>query len=626
MGLYDNLPSGLREVDVIIAGGGTAACVIASRLADADPGLSVMVIEAGPNNYKEPTVVYPGLFFSHFSPESRMNAVYTGEKSSEINDRPLSVLCGRVLGGGSTINSLMYARGQKSDYDGWRTPGWTATELLPYFKKVDIKFESYHGEGEPANHGYDGPIHVSEGTYRCNKAMDDLMGVINRAGWPENKDLQSLNEDAINGVQRSLRYVSTDGKRQDAAHCYVHPRLRDGKHPNLHVLVETQVIKVVLREGKAVGVVCRPNPELRPQEIDSQPVEIAARKLVVISSGSFGSPAILERSGIGSGRVLQLADVPVIEELPGVGDNYDDHQFINYAYRTSLGPDDTVDRVILNYQNQDELIRDNSPMLGHNAQELGLKVRPTTDEVKSLGKAFQTAWEQHFSPKPDKPLALMSFITWYVPHVERSRVPAYRISSFPGHEPNLDPGQYTGMLFSTAHPFSRGYVHITGSSVSDPVDFNSGFFTDKDAIDLATHVWGYKKQRELMRRMKSYRGEFASWHPPFPAHSKAACIATDGPLPDDTPDIEYSAEDDVVIEGFVRGKVASLWHGMGTCKMAPREANGVVDASLSVHGVERLKVADMSIVPGNVAANTASTAYAVGEKAADLIIAELSLK
>ena len=185
--------------------------------------------------------------------------------------------------------------------------------------------------------------------------------------------------------------------------------------------------------------------------------------------------------------------------------------------------------------------------------------------------------------------------------------------------------QYLGMSVFTSYPFSRGHVHISGKSPSDPVDFDAGFLADVDSIDVKKHIWGYKKQREVMRRMDCYRGEFASWHPPFPATSEAACVEVSQPLGKNIPPIQYTSEDNAIIEQFVREKVGSLWHSMGTCKMAPREKNGVVNERLGVHGLKRLKIADMSITPGNVGANTASTAYAIGEKAADLFIDELGL-
>ena len=137
-------------------------------------------------------------------------------------------------------------------------------------------------------------------------------------------------------------------------------------------------------------------------------------------------------------------------------------------------------------------------------------------------------------------------------------------------------------------------------------------------------LWAYKKQREILRRMEVYRGEWAPSHPPFPAHSAARNIETNEPLKD-VKDIEYTSEDDEVIEKWLRENVDTTWHSMGTCKMAPKEKDGVVDPSLSVYGLEGLKIADLSIVPENVAANTGSTAFAIGEKAADIFIKELGL-
>jgi len=172
------------------------------------------------------------------------------------------------------------------------------------------------------------------------------------------------------------------------------------------------------------------------------------------------------------------------------------------------------------------------------------------------------------------------------------------------------------------YPYSRGHIHVTGPNLSDSVDFQTGFFLDP--VDVTKHVWAYKKQREIFRRMATYRGELALGHPPFSAESDAACITIGEPLTN-VQDIKYTAEDDAIIRKWLIQNVGSTWHSLGTCKMAPFEQGGVVDANLSVYGVEGLKIADMSIPPGNVAANTADTAFAIGEKAADIIIKELSL-
>jgi len=147
--------------------------------------------------------------------------------------------------------------------------------------------------------------------------------------------------------------------------------------------------------------------------------------------------------------------------------------------------------------------------------------------------------------------------------------------------------------------------------------------SDPNGIDLKKQVWMYKKHREIIRRMQVFRGELAPGHPPFPAHSQAAPIVIDSPLTD-IKDIEY-AEDDAIIEEWIRAHVDTTWHSLGTCKMAAREALGVVDPSLSVFGIEGLKIADLSIPPINVGANTNNTAMVIGEKAADIFIKELGL-
>ena len=188
----------------------------------------------------------------------------------------------------------------------------------------------------------------------------------------------------------------------------------------------------------------------------------------------------------------------------------------------------------------------------------------------------------------------------------------------------MEPMQFQSASAFTVYPLSRGHTHITGPRASDPPDFRTGFFSDTDGVDIKMSLWAYKKQREILRRMDVYRGEWAAGHPAFSPTSAAASKETEGPL-GDVEDLVYTAEDDVVIEGWLRENVGTTWHSMGTCKMAPRGKGGVVDEGLGVYGVEGLRVADLSVVPENVAANTANTAFAIGEKAADMFIAELGL-
>lgn len=192
--------------------------------------------------------------------------------------------------------------------------------------------------------------------------------------------------------------------------------------------------------------------------------------------------------------------------------------------------------------------------------------------------------------------------------------------SFPGDPTGIPVGQYLSVSTFSVYPYSRGHIHITSSNLSAPIDFQTGFFLN--AVDITKHVWAYKKQREIMRRMNSYRGELAIGHPPFPAGSDAACITIDQPLTN-VQNISYTAQDDAIIEKFLIENVGTTWHSLGTCKMAPLAEGGVVDPNLNVYGVTGLKIADLSIPPGNVAANTADTTFAIGEKAADVFIREL---
>ncbi len=166
-------------------------------------------------------------------------------------------------------------------------------------------------------------------------------------------------------------------------------------------------------------------------------------------------------------------------------------------------------------------------------------------------------------------------------------------------------------------------MHITGPSVEDPLDFDVGYFNDAHDIDMKKQLWAYKMQREILRRTNFYRGELAAGHPKFPEGSKAATIEIEEQL-SDVQNLVYSAEDDIAIEQWLRENVNTTWHSLGTCKMAPRQDNGVVDNKLNVYGVSGLKVADLSIPPENVGANTNNTALVIGEKAAEIILAELN--
>ena len=226
------------------------------------------------------------------------------------------------------------------------------------------------------------------------------------------EDLNDLS--TSNGVTRALRYVDPDGKRQDAGHRFIHPRLDDGDHTNLHVLVEAQVDKVLFNGKKAVGVAYRANPRFQSatDNSDSPIKTVKARKMVILSCGALGTPQVLERSGVGESGVLEKAGVPLVADVPGVGHYYEDHQMMGYPYHSSLEPEETLDSVNSGHQDPTELIQNNDSILGWNSIDAQCKLRPTETEVKALGPAFQKIWDENFKTIADKAMMIMSLVAW----------------------------------------------------------------------------------------------------------------------------------------------------------------------------------------------------------------------
>ena len=221
-------------------------------------------------------------------------------------------------------------------------------------------------------HGFEGPVNISSGTHRCKRAEDTFIEAADALGYSELKDLQNL--DANNGTERWMKYVGPNGRRQDSAHRYIHPKLRSGQYPNLHVICDKQVIKVLFDDNKrAVGVEYQTNPKSQPNPefmvAKQTPRTVRAKKMVVVSAGANGTPLILERSGVGDAKILQRAGVPMIQELPGVGNDYQDHHLTLYAYRTSLTKNETINAFSDGRFDLQEAIRANHELLGTNAMD-----------------------------------------------------------------------------------------------------------------------------------------------------------------------------------------------------------------------------------------------------------------
>ncbi|KAG5733931.1 Alcohol oxidase [Termitomyces sp. T112] len=622
-----------EEVDVIVAGGGPAGCVVAGRLAYADPNLKVMLIEGGANNRDDPWVYRPGIYVRNMQQDGindKAKFYVDTQDSSYLRGRRSIVPCANILGGGSSINFQMYTRASASDWDDFKTPGWTAEDLLPLMKRL----ENYQKPVNNNTHGYDGPIAISNGG-SVSALAQDFLRAADAIGVPFSDDIQDL--DTAHASEIWAKYINREtGRRSDAATAYVHSVM--DVQSNLYLRTNARVSRVIFDGTKAVGVAYVPARN-RVHGAQIKETIVRARKLVVLSSGTLGTPQILERSGVGSRGLLQNMDIRVVADLPGVGEQYQDHYTTLSVYRVSNETFTLDDFLRGDKEVQKELFAEweTSPekaRLSSNAIDAGFKIRPTDEELKEMGPEFNELWNKYFKDKPDKPVMFGSIVSGaYADHTL------------------LPPGKYMTMFQYLEYPASRGKIHISSANPYMEPFFDSGFMNNK--ADFAPIRWSYKKTREVARRMDAFRGELTSHHPRFHPASPAAARDIDIQtakqlLPNGFTvgihmgtwhrpgevynaaklhkDIKYSAEDDKAIDEWIADHVETTWHSLGTCAMKPRENGGVVDGRLSVYGTQNLKCVDLSICPDNLGTNTYSSALLVGEKGADLILEELGLK
>ncbi|KAG1894459.1 GMC oxidoreductase-domain-containing protein [Suillus fuscotomentosus] len=552
----------LSEFDIVFAGGGTTACVVAGRLAAYDPSLRILILEAGQHTLNKPMHVQPYQYPFNQAPTSTTVTFHVGNPSPCLNGRALIVPSSRCVGGASCVNFMVYTRAPASDYDDWGVDGWESENLIPLTKKL----ETYEVQPDRPTHRYDGPIKVSSGGCKLG-ISDEFIQVGTTYHKRHHGGREFLHSYTIaNSWLTYTRYIDgTTGRRSDAAHHYVY---NQAHNPNLQ--------RIIFEDKRAVGVEFSSDQVSCPDADQSSSV-VRASKLDVVSAGAFGSPAILERSGIGAEAILERCGIEQLLDLPGVGENYQDHNLVFVPY---LAADEAVTMDAL-WRGDKSLAEWNSSgksLIAQNGLDSKIKWRPDDEE--------------HVQPL-SKPLV-------------------------------LPPRRYMCTGYYTLYPVSAGSVHIdVTDDGKEAMDFTTGFLDDPS--DIVPLNFGYKKTRELLRRMASYRGEVAAGHPDFSEGSAAACREAFGPVDLNAPDIVDTTEDDEAIDRFHRDIMQTTWHSLGTCAMKPEADQGVVDARLIVYGVSNLKVADMSISPLNVGTNSYSTALLIGELAAMIIAEDLGI-
>ena len=300
------------KFDYVVIGAGSAGCVLANRLS-ADGTTTVALLEAGDSDWNPWIHVPVGYFKTIHNPKT--DWCYVTEEDPGLNGRALKWPRGKVLGGSSSINGLLYVRGQRQDYDRWAElgcTGWNYESVLPYFKRAENQ-----SRGEDEFHGVDGPLHVSDMTFK-RPICDDFIKGVAEMGTPINDDINGENQEGVGYFQLTAH----KGRRCSSAAAY----LKGIKtRPNLTIITKAMVKKIGIVDNRATEV---------HLERQGRPMTVTANEEIIVSAGAIGSPQLLQVSGIGPSALLQSLGIDVVVDSPDVGENLQDHLQIRAVYKT----------------------------------------------------------------------------------------------------------------------------------------------------------------------------------------------------------------------------------------------------------------------------------------------------
>eukprot|EP01132_Coremiostelium_polycephalum_P003446 gene3446-4302_t len=521
--------------DYIITGAGPAGCVLANRLSE-DPDVKVLLLEAGGGDWN-PLFHMPAGFAKMTKGVASWGWSTVPQK--HMKNRVLRYTQAKVIGGGSSINAQLYTRGNATDYDLWSSEdgcaGWSYRDVLPYFKRAEDNqrfADDYHS--------YGGPLGVSMPVATL-PICDAYIRAGQELGIPYNHDFNGRQQAGVGFYQLTQR----DRRRSSASMAYLAP-VRGRK--NLTVRMGAQVTKIVVENGRAVGVEIAKGSA---REI------IRAEREVLVSSGAIGSPKLLLQSGIGAADHLRKTGVPVVHNLPGVGENMQDH--LDLFVISECTGDHTYDGV---------------------------------------AKLHRTLWAGlQYVLFRSGPVASSLFETggfWYADPDARSPDIQFHLGLGSGIEAGVERLKNAGVTLNSAylHPRSRGTVRLQSADPMAAPLIDPNYWSDPH--DRKMSIEGLKLAREIMNQ----------------AALKPFVMAERLPGP------KYNSDEELFDYGCANAKTDH--HPVGTCRMGT-DSMAVVGLDLKVHGLEGLRVCDSSVMPRVPSCNTNAPTIMMGEKGADII-------